>query len=1403
MAGASIDIGVVMHGFGAASESLGVMQQSLEKLEDVAELTSKTFKDLTSSVEDKAEATKKARQELLRTGATIATFSGKWLRGLSNGWIQAAGTMQQYQMMLKTVNKDTAAATAQFKRLEDAAKLPGMSLDGMVRGVAQLQAAGIAAETAESLVKGLGNALASVGGDASELSGLARAFTQIQAKGKVFAEEIQQIAERLPQVRVLMRDAFGTANTEAIQQMGLKASEFSTIMAKALGKLPPAADTAQNALKNLNEAVFLLSASLGKSLLPSFTSMVKALTSLVDGFNKTNGTVKFFIANLVSFTGVALSAAAIVGSLGLAFGQLKNIITLLAGTLGTVKKGMIAVTIAGKAMELSVPWIAAISAVALFVSWLLVAKKASDDAKKAAAEAAKTFKIIMPDKEQDENEKRRIQYGKQAEEVKARIGIDLQKGGLPALSSRRGTRGSRQTNLQIEEARLQATNELNQLISKRRLDVLDKIIALKDAGGNGNIDFFRDIWQYIWITDQDGTNGRVDWAKLEGTSGTKLLTFIKDYLRVVSGELTYEEFTAVGGSTGNTGKVTWNPTDPKGFSAIFKGSMANIADEATRLKQFAGMEQASKTRSQGFEFWFTSKDNFALQKEKIDAQATETQKLAEIGIQEEVGKKNFKSARDLASATLQGNALQTRLAEIDVSEARFLAQLAYSKEEAKTGIRPSAGTFSTLDAEGRAVYAANQQSINLAEENLARAQNVFGNQQEELRLTQDLAIATETLNLTKLQSIELQSIGATATEQRIISIDEEITRLHGLRAAEEQRWAGMMALPNADQDALSLQRDEALGGIDINLQSQHGLRGVAVTQHETAQRLSQFSRGQSAVKNQLQNNIDSIRSGFSSGGRALSPEQSFQMKLQELDATTASDMELLNNEFNAIDTSPTRRKDIEQERINRVNKNIRDRRALERGRTAQRTSAADTLELRQAQFSGQQDLDQAGRGFTFTQLGAEERDIRGQAQLDTSIANLRLRQAAGDPDKQADIQQELTEIQARELNDLDRLYDQTYRNISQNVVGFINNIINSVRSMFKEQRDARNDFTKNIEEMNVDLSNNIRDIYSDESLSYQDKEVKKLEILREFNDRREEEEKEHAETMKKIQEAMLDSFKEKIIQNLSETAMLKGGEFLATQLPKGSQVGSWIRGITGGSQAINIAKQLANTTGEGEASDTPQKVMEAVKETILSSSPPSSPSSLSPDLSQDPTSGNQISSTSSALTGITLSPSVKSALATTGAGIAGGAAGYGLSRLGDEDSFTLNVLKSFGGTALALAGGAAALSGGLAPISGAMISGGLSLAGGGISNLMSQNMYDSPTNDIILQSMAKQAGQTQRSAEDMSRLVVQGFQEGYADQAESAGETSVNVSGHFELGHRELQFIADETSIMRKRGLIG
>ena len=81
--------------------------------------------------------------------------------------------------------------------------------------------------------------------------------------------------------------------------------------------------------------------------------------------------------------------------------------------------------------------------------------------------------------------------------------------------------------------------------------------------------------------------------------------------------------------------------------------------------------------------------------------------------------------------------------------------------------------------------------------------------------------------------------------------------------------------------------------------------------------------------------------------------------------------------------------------------------------------------------------------------------------------------------------------------------------------------------------------------------------------------------------------------------------------------------------------------------------------------------------------------------------------------------------------------------------------------------------------------------------------FDTRDNDIILQSMARRAGHTQRSAEDMSRLVVDGFKEGYEQQQDGSGNVEVNVSGHFELGQRELQYIADETHIMRKRGVIG
>jgi tape measure domain-containing protein len=150
--------------------------------------------------------------------------------------------------------ENTNSLRAQVARLEQMAKAPGLGFDQLIQGVTRLEAAGFSAKQSEEALKQFGNALALVGGQKSDLDGVALALTQIKSKGVISAEEINQIAERVPQVRQAMKAAFGTASSEEIQKLGITANQFVDGITKALEKLPRATGGLQNALDNIDDA---------------------------------------------------------------------------------------------------------------------------------------------------------------------------------------------------------------------------------------------------------------------------------------------------------------------------------------------------------------------------------------------------------------------------------------------------------------------------------------------------------------------------------------------------------------------------------------------------------------------------------------------------------------------------------------------------------------------------------------------------------------------------------------------------------------------------------------------------------------------------------------------------------------------------------------------------------------------------------------------------------------------------------------------------------------------------------------------------------------------------------------------------------------------------------------------
>ena len=119
---------------------------------------------------------------------------------------------------MRAVTGSASLAAEELKKLEKTAELPGLGFEQAVQGSINLQAASFSADEARQTLEGFGNALATVGGGKADLDGVVRALTQIAAKGKVTAQEINQLAERLPQIREIMKEAFGTSNTEELQK---------------------------------------------------------------------------------------------------------------------------------------------------------------------------------------------------------------------------------------------------------------------------------------------------------------------------------------------------------------------------------------------------------------------------------------------------------------------------------------------------------------------------------------------------------------------------------------------------------------------------------------------------------------------------------------------------------------------------------------------------------------------------------------------------------------------------------------------------------------------------------------------------------------------------------------------------------------------------------------------------------------------------------------------------------------------------------------------------------------------------------------------------------------------------------------------------------------------------------
>lgn len=189
------------------------------------------------------------------------------IRGTASSLFEATLTADSLQGGMEALTGSVEAANARLDELRTLAKDPGLGFEQVTRGDIALQSVGLSAELSTRAMKEFGNALAVVGKGKADLDGVLLAITQIVSKGKVSAEEINQIAERVPQIRKVMQEAFGTADTEAIQKMGIPVERFIDLVVSAFERtVPRALVRMQGKIDNFTDALTSRMADVGAGI---------------------------------------------------------------------------------------------------------------------------------------------------------------------------------------------------------------------------------------------------------------------------------------------------------------------------------------------------------------------------------------------------------------------------------------------------------------------------------------------------------------------------------------------------------------------------------------------------------------------------------------------------------------------------------------------------------------------------------------------------------------------------------------------------------------------------------------------------------------------------------------------------------------------------------------------------------------------------------------------------------------------------------------------------------------------------------------------------------------------------------------------------------------------------------
>lgn len=284
----------------------------------------------------------KAGESMRDVGSSLSKYVSAPLGILAGVSLKSSASLEQLKNGLVATTGSAKEAEKQLKRLNVIAKLPGLSLEQAVKGSIALQASGFSAAEAERNIKAFGNALSAAGRGSADLEGVTLALGQIQSKGKLSQEEINQLAERVPQIRKAMEAAFGTGDPMKLQKMGIDTKSFVAGVVTELEKIKPVAGGLANSFENFSDSSKNALAKLGDAINKTFdvsgtlSSFADKLSGLAASFENLSPTAQKTIVVIGAMAAAIGPLLVAVGTLGAALPSLAVGFAALTGPIGLV-----------------------------------------------------------------------------------------------------------------------------------------------------------------------------------------------------------------------------------------------------------------------------------------------------------------------------------------------------------------------------------------------------------------------------------------------------------------------------------------------------------------------------------------------------------------------------------------------------------------------------------------------------------------------------------------------------------------------------------------------------------------------------------------------------------------------------------------------------------------------------------------------------------------------------------------------------------------------------------------------------------------------------------------------------------------------------------------------------------